>query len=111
MGRLYRIHLEELLMKKNLFLLSLLSLMISMPSLSMAANNWDGEAADGVWANPVNWTGDILPDNEWNTEEARYDSSYDAVIAEGNNTEWDHGRIKDSTLTQTGGTHRWLNWT
>ncbi|MBN2292208.1 MAG: hypothetical protein JXM70_07270, partial [Pirellulales bacterium] len=81
-----------------------------------------------VWGNYLNWgsnesepwISDALPTNIYGTQEARIDDypgqptpqpTTLPIIADGNFTEWGRCRIKGALLTQTGGTHRWRNYT
>lgn len=98
-------------MMKNLLISMALGIVAVLPATGFAAVNWDGDAGNGVWADPVNWAGNALPTNADVTEEARIDNGVNPVIADGNATEWDRARIKNATVTQTGGTHRWRNYT
>ncbi|WP_309387455.1 PEP-CTERM sorting domain-containing protein [Cerasicoccus frondis] len=37
-----------------------------LPTLHLSAITWDGGGGDGLWSNPLNWDGDVLPTSDDN---------------------------------------------
>ncbi len=59
--------------------------MTGILSEAAAQIKWDGEAGDGIWSNPVNWVGNILPSpaDRVVLDNSMVSTSYEVLIASG----------------------------